>query len=60
MSRQRKNKPVPVRAKCLTKTSLKNIKPMTYNQSKTFDAFDDFMRTRQKLSLFALCYQQEI
>ena len=41
MSRQRKNKPVPVRAKCLTKTSLKNIKPMTYNQSKTFDAFDD-------------------
>lgn len=40
MSRQRKNK-VPVRAKCLTKTSLKNIEPMTVNQSKTFDAFQN-------------------
>ena len=38
MSRQRNNK-VQLKAKCLTKSSLKQITPITPNQVKTFEAF---------------------
>ena len=38
MSRQRNNK-VQLKAKCLTKSSLKHITPITPNQVKTFEAF---------------------
>jgi predicted ribonuclease YlaK len=36
-----KNKSLAVKAKCLTKTSMKRISPMTDNQTKTFEAFND-------------------
>lgn len=38
MSRQ---KSTAVKAKCLTKTSIKRINPITENQEKTFEAFND-------------------
>ena len=38
MSRQRNNK-VQLKAKCLTKSSLKQITPITPNPVKTFEAF---------------------
>lgn len=36
-----KQKSLAVKAKCLTKTSMKKISPMTDNQTKTFEAFND-------------------
>jgi phosphate starvation-inducible protein PhoH len=36
-----RDKSLAVKAKCLTKTSLKKISPMTDNQTKTFEAFGD-------------------
>jgi len=36
-----KQKSLAVKAKCLTKTSMKKISPMTDNQMKTFEAFKD-------------------
>jgi predicted ribonuclease YlaK len=36
-----KQKSLAVKAKCLTKTSIKRIEPITYNQIKTFEAFND-------------------
>ena len=36
-----KQKSVAVKAKCLTKTSIKKIEPITQNQSLTFDAFNN-------------------
>lgn len=36
-----KQKSLAVKAKCLTKTSMKRISPLTDNQIKTFEAFND-------------------
>jgi predicted ribonuclease YlaK len=36
-----KQKSLAVKAKCLTKTSIKKISPITDNQTKTFEAFND-------------------
>lgn len=36
-----KQKSTAVKAKCLTKTSMKRISPLTDNQTKTFEAFTD-------------------
>ena len=36
-----KQKSVAIKAKCLTKTSIKKIEPITQNQSLTFDAFNN-------------------
>lgn len=36
-----KQKSLAVKAKCLTKTSMKRINPLTDNQTRTFEAFND-------------------
>ena len=36
-----KQKSLAVKAKCLTKTSIKRIEPITFNQTRTFEAFNN-------------------